>query len=107
MRYQVAPLAKLAEEAREEQEAPAEQPPDELADILEVIQALTAAVGMSWAQLLALAAQKRTQHGGFEKWIFLETRGGGERAVGGLVRQKLVLHRCVGHLTKAGVLYAA
>jgi hypothetical protein len=28
---------------------------------------------MSWAQLLALAAEKRTQRGGFEKRIFLET----------------------------------
>jgi predicted house-cleaning noncanonical NTP pyrophosphatase (MazG superfamily) len=71
--YQVALLAKLAEEAHEAEEAPAEQLPDELADILEVTQTLTAAVGMSWAQLLALAAEKRTQRGGFEKRIFLET----------------------------------
>ena len=71
--YQVALLAKLAEETREAQEASTEQLPYELADILEVIQALTAAVGMSWAQLLALAAEKRTRRGGFEKRIFLET----------------------------------
>ncbi len=65
-------LAKLAEETREAQEA-AEDLPDELADIVEVIQALAATVGMSWTQLLALVAEKRTRRGGFEKRIFLET----------------------------------
>jgi predicted house-cleaning noncanonical NTP pyrophosphatase (MazG superfamily) len=57
--YQEALLAKLAEETREAQEAAAEDLPDELADIVEVIQALTTAVGMSCVQLLALAADKR------------------------------------------------
>jgi predicted house-cleaning noncanonical NTP pyrophosphatase (MazG superfamily) len=33
---------------------------------VEVIQALATAVGMSWVQLLALAADKRTRRGGFE-----------------------------------------
>ena len=64
--YQEALLAKLAEETREAQEAAAEDLPDELADIVEVIQALATAVGMSWVQLLALAADKRTRRGGFE-----------------------------------------
>jgi hypothetical protein len=36
------------------------------ASIVEVIRALAAAVGMSWVQLLALAADKRTRRGGFE-----------------------------------------
>ena len=58
--YQEALLAKLAEETRETQEPAAEDLPDELADIVEVIQALATAVGMSWVQLLALAADKRT-----------------------------------------------
>jgi predicted house-cleaning noncanonical NTP pyrophosphatase (MazG superfamily) len=70
--YQVALLAKLAEETREAQEAATEDLPAELADILEPIRALAAAVGMPWAQLLVLAAEKRTQRGGFEKRIFLE-----------------------------------
>jgi predicted house-cleaning noncanonical NTP pyrophosphatase (MazG superfamily) len=64
--YQEALLAKLAEETREAQEAAAGDLPDELADIVEVIQALATAVGMSWVQLLALAADKRTRRGGFE-----------------------------------------
>jgi predicted house-cleaning noncanonical NTP pyrophosphatase (MazG superfamily) len=42
--YQEALLAKLAEETREAQEAAAEDLPDELADIVEVIQALATAV---------------------------------------------------------------
>jgi predicted house-cleaning noncanonical NTP pyrophosphatase (MazG superfamily) len=71
--YQVALLAKLAEETREAQQAAAEDLPAELADILEVIRALAAAVGMSWTQLLALAAEKRARRGGFEKRIFLES----------------------------------
>jgi|SRR5512133_682005 predicted house-cleaning noncanonical NTP pyrophosphatase (MazG superfamily) len=71
--YQVALLAKLAEETREAQEAAPEDLPVELADTLEVIRALAAAVGMSWTQLLALAAEKRTRSGGFEKRIFLES----------------------------------
>jgi predicted house-cleaning noncanonical NTP pyrophosphatase (MazG superfamily) len=71
--YQEALLAKLAEETREAQEAAAGDLPDELADIVEVIQALATAVGMSWVQLLALAADKRTRRGGFERRIFLET----------------------------------
>jgi predicted house-cleaning noncanonical NTP pyrophosphatase (MazG superfamily) len=61
--YQEALLAKLAEETREAQEAAAEDLSDELADIVEVIQALTTAVGMSWVQLLALAADKRIRRG--------------------------------------------
>jgi predicted house-cleaning noncanonical NTP pyrophosphatase (MazG superfamily) len=45
--YQVALLAKLAEETREAQEAATEDLPAELADVLEVIRALAAAVGVS------------------------------------------------------------
>jgi predicted house-cleaning noncanonical NTP pyrophosphatase (MazG superfamily) len=71
--YQVALLAKLAEETCEAQEAATEDLPAELADILEVIRALAAAMGMSWMQLLALAGEKRTVRGGFEKRIFLES----------------------------------
>jgi predicted house-cleaning noncanonical NTP pyrophosphatase (MazG superfamily) len=71
--YQAALLAKLAEETREAEEASAAELPAELADIVEVIQALAASVGMSPAQLLARAAEKRTRRGGFEKRIFLES----------------------------------
>jgi predicted house-cleaning noncanonical NTP pyrophosphatase (MazG superfamily) len=48
--YQAALLAKLAEETREAEEASAAELPDELADIVELVQALAASVGMSRAQ---------------------------------------------------------
>jgi len=70
--YKAALLAKLAEEASEAQAAAAEDLPAELADVLEVIKALVSALGMSWAQLLGLAADKRTRNGGFEGRVFLE-----------------------------------
>jgi predicted house-cleaning noncanonical NTP pyrophosphatase (MazG superfamily) len=44
----------------------------ELADVLEVLQTLVKALGMSWEQLLALAAEKRTRRADFEGRIFLE-----------------------------------
>ena len=40
--------------------------------MLEVLRTLTVTAGMSWAQLLALADDKRSRRGGFEKRIFLE-----------------------------------
>jgi predicted house-cleaning noncanonical NTP pyrophosphatase (MazG superfamily) len=53
-------LAKLAEEAHEAQQATADDLPAELADVLEVLQALTAAFGLTWEQLQELADDKRT-----------------------------------------------
>jgi hypothetical protein len=47
--------------------------PGELADVLEVLRALTVTAGMSWAQLLALADDKRSRRGGFRRRIFLES----------------------------------
>jgi predicted house-cleaning noncanonical NTP pyrophosphatase (MazG superfamily) len=70
--YQTALLAKLAEEAQEVSRATAADLPGELADVLEVVRALTATAGMSWAQLVALADDKRNRRGSFEKRIFLE-----------------------------------
>jgi predicted house-cleaning noncanonical NTP pyrophosphatase (MazG superfamily) len=40
--------------------------------VLEVLRALTAAAGMSWEQLLALADDRRNRRGGFDDKIFLE-----------------------------------
>jgi len=40
--------------------------------VLEVLRALTVTAGMSWAQLLALADDKRSRRGGFGRRIFLE-----------------------------------
>ena len=70
--YQDALLAKPVEEAQEASSARAEELPTELADVLEVLQALTKTLGMSWEQLLALAAAKRTRRDGFKGRIFLE-----------------------------------
>jgi predicted house-cleaning noncanonical NTP pyrophosphatase (MazG superfamily) len=70
--YRQALLDKLAEEAAEATRASAADLPGELADVLEVLRALTAAVGMSWDQLLMLADDKRHHRGGFEDKIFLE-----------------------------------
>jgi predicted house-cleaning noncanonical NTP pyrophosphatase (MazG superfamily) len=70
--YRDALLAKLVEEAREASSARAEELPAELADVLEVLQALAEALGMTWEQLLAVAANKQTRRGAFEGRIFLE-----------------------------------
>jgi predicted house-cleaning noncanonical NTP pyrophosphatase (MazG superfamily) len=66
-------LAKLVEEAGEASHASAADLPGELADVLEVLRALTATAGMSWEQLLELVDDKRSRSGGWEKRIFLES----------------------------------
>jgi predicted house-cleaning noncanonical NTP pyrophosphatase (MazG superfamily) len=71
--YRAALLSKLVEEAQEASHAAAADLPAELADVLEVLRALTAAAGMSRAQLLAVADDKRSRRGGFTKRIFLES----------------------------------
>ena len=71
--YRQALLAKLTEEAQEASHATAAGLPGELADVLEVLRALTVTAGMSWPQLLALADDKRRQRGSFEQKIFLES----------------------------------
>ncbi len=71
--YRQALLDKLTEEAQEASHATADDLPSELADVLEVLQALTMTAGMSWPQLLALAEDKRSSRGGFERRIFLES----------------------------------
>jgi hypothetical protein len=43
-----------------------------LADVLEVLRALAAALGMSWEDVEAEAARKRDERGGFDQRIFLE-----------------------------------
>jgi predicted house-cleaning noncanonical NTP pyrophosphatase (MazG superfamily) len=71
--YHQALLAKLIEEAQEASHATAEDLPGELADVLEVLRALTVTAGTSWLQLLALAEDKRSRRGGFGRRIFLES----------------------------------
>jgi predicted house-cleaning noncanonical NTP pyrophosphatase (MazG superfamily) len=70
--YLTALRAKLVEEAEEAQAAPDGQLRSELADVLEVLQALATAHGMSWEDVVAEAARKRTERGGFDQRIFLE-----------------------------------
>lgn len=71
--YRQALLDKLVEEAGEAARASAADLPGELADVLEVLRALTVAAGRSWEQLLALADDKRNRRGGFGGKIFLES----------------------------------
>jgi predicted house-cleaning noncanonical NTP pyrophosphatase (MazG superfamily) len=71
--YRQALLAKLIEEAQEASHATGDELPDELADVLEVLRALTVTAGLSWPQLLAIAEDKRSRYGGFGRRIFLES----------------------------------
>lgn len=64
-------LAKLVEEAREAQTASAQELVAELADVLEVLQALLVANGSSWERLEAARAAKHADRGGFSRRIFL------------------------------------
>jgi predicted house-cleaning noncanonical NTP pyrophosphatase (MazG superfamily) len=70
--YLTALGAKLMEEAEEAQGAPDGQLRSELADVLEVLQALAAAHGLSWEGVVAEATRKRSERGGFDQRIFLE-----------------------------------
>ena len=70
--YLAALRAKLIEEAEEAQAASDGQLRSELADVLEVLQALAAAQGLSWEDVIAEAARKRDERGGFDQRIFLE-----------------------------------
>jgi predicted house-cleaning noncanonical NTP pyrophosphatase (MazG superfamily) len=70
--YQAALLDKLLEEAREARQAPAEHLAAELADVLEVLQAIAAAHDLPWDRILATAATKRTDRGAFTARLFLE-----------------------------------
>ncbi len=70
--YEAALRAKLLEEAYEAQAAPDGQLASELADVLEVLQALAAAHDMSWEDIVSEADRKRAERGGFDDRIFLE-----------------------------------
>jgi predicted house-cleaning noncanonical NTP pyrophosphatase (MazG superfamily) len=70
--FQAALLAKLVEEAEEACAAPAGDLLPELADVLEVLQELAKATGVTWDGLVAEAAGKRAERGGFSGRLFLE-----------------------------------
>ncbi len=70
--YTRALVVKLVEEAQEARDTSADELPYELADVLEVLLALSQAVGMSWSELTSIAAKKRRVRGGFGDRVFLE-----------------------------------
>jgi predicted house-cleaning noncanonical NTP pyrophosphatase (MazG superfamily) len=64
-------LAKLVEEAAEADEAATEDLAEELADVLEVVRALAAELGLSLDDVTAAADRKRVERGGFDDGLFL------------------------------------
>ena len=64
-------LAKLLEEASEAAAASDDELPEELADVLEVVRALAAELGLSFGQVVQLADDKRERRGGFVRGLFL------------------------------------
>ena len=70
--YEAALRAKLLEEAHEAQAAPDGQLVSELADVLEVLQALAAVHDVGWGEVVSEASRKRAERGGFDQRIFLE-----------------------------------
>ena len=67
--YAAALERKLTEEVAEYLESRA---PVELADVLEVVQALAENKGLSFDELLAIKAEKQRTNGAFRKKLFLE-----------------------------------
>ncbi len=70
--YSQALLRKLVEEAVEAQFAKSAQVSQELADVLEVLEALVVALHLSWSELQGIKGQKRLTHGSFDQRLFLE-----------------------------------
>jgi predicted house-cleaning noncanonical NTP pyrophosphatase (MazG superfamily) len=64
-------FAKLLEEADEAVRADAHDVLEELADVLEVLRALAAELGLSMADVTAVADHKRAERGGFDGGLFL------------------------------------
>ena len=69
--YKRALKNKLVEEAKEVADAPDEELVNELADLLEVFDALLTAHGIDYADVLARQIQRREQRGGFTKRLKL------------------------------------
>ena len=66
--YEKALRWKLCEEAAEYQKS---GDPTELADLIEVVEAICANRGLTWADLTAWKVEKLEQRGGFRERIFL------------------------------------
>lgn len=66
-------IAKLEEEANEFRDAIGDARREELADVLEVVRALAAHLGISMGELDRIADNKRSERGGFNQGIWLES----------------------------------
>ena len=64
---------KVVEEAAELELASPEQLIEEMADVLETLQCLARVTGIQWSAVEFEALQKRTDRGGFERRIWLES----------------------------------
>ena len=73
--FRAALLAKLVEEAQEVQVATPEEISTELADVLEVFDAILTAHGFTLAQVQELQQQRRQARGGFESRLQLDWVG--------------------------------
>jgi predicted house-cleaning noncanonical NTP pyrophosphatase (MazG superfamily) len=71
LEYARALRAKLFEEAEEAVEADEDHLAEEIADVLEVLQALALSVGLGWASVERIADEKRQQRGGFASKTWL------------------------------------
>lgn len=65
-------LQKVVEEALELRSAPPSETIEELADIIEVLEALRTQARITWNELEDVRARKREQRGGFSEAIYLE-----------------------------------
>ena len=68
--YQTALRTKLTEEAREFEQDPCAE---ELADLMEVMEAIIQSYGYDVNDILRIKADKKAQRGGFDKRIFLRS----------------------------------
>lgn len=64
-------LEKLIEEASEAKKATPEKLAEEIADILEVLEAITSRAGILESEIDRIKEKKKDERGGFEKGIFL------------------------------------
>ncbi|MFF0306929.1 phosphoribosyl-ATP pyrophosphohydrolase [Streptosporangium sp. NPDC004379] len=69
-------MAKLIEEADELRQAGPDERLGELADIYEVLAALTGALGLSEEQIREAARRKQTERGGFSRRLWLDEVSG-------------------------------
>ena len=70
--YKESLLEKLNEEVLEVQSADAHHVAEEIADVLEVLRALSVAAGLDWDEIEQLRLSKIDERGRFEKRIWLQ-----------------------------------